>query len=235
LIIAIDGVGRQDGVSFLVIEFIASAVLIVALLINQSKKTVPILPLDLLRIPLIGLSGLSAVISYIVQGISFVTLPFYFHDVQGLSQVMVGLSMTPWPAAIVIASPIAGRLSERFSAGYLGLAGLILLCLGLISLILIPGGASWPNIAWRMVLCGFGFGMFQVPNSRAIIENAPPNRMGGASAIQASGRLYGQSIGAALGAACFGLLQSRGAEVAPYVALGFAVTACVISSLRIRH
>jgi DHA2 family multidrug resistance protein-like MFS transporter len=235
LIVAIDGVGRGDPPLFLVGEFITGIVLVTILLNHQSRQSVPILPLDLLRIPLIGLSGASAILAFIVQGMSFVTLPFYFHDVQGFSQVMVGFAMTPWPAAMVIASPIAGRLSERFNPGLLGLFGLMLVCVGLILVWLIPQHASWGNIAWRMFICGYGMGTFQVPNSRAIIENAPAHRSGGASAIQASGRLYGQAIGAALGAACFGLLQSRGAEVAPIIAAGFAVIGCMVSSLRIRH
>ena len=43
---------------------------------------------------------------------------------RGLSPYEIGLQMTPWPAAVVVVAPIAGRLADRYSAGILGGLGL---------------------------------------------------------------------------------------------------------------
>lgn len=233
-VVAIDGIGRRDEVGLLALEFVASGALIVSLILHQRRAPVPILPLDLLRLPNIGLSGLTSVCSYIVQGLSFVVLPFYFHDILSFSQSMVGAAMTPWPLAVMLASPLAGRLSDRFSAGHLGTLGLSLLTVGLVGLAVVSNGASVVDVGWRMALCGFGFGLFQMPNSRAIIENAPRSRSGGASAIQAGARLFGQSIGAAFGAACLGVMESRGAQAGAFIAVSFAALACGVSASRLR-
>jgi DHA2 family multidrug resistance protein-like MFS transporter len=64
------------------------------------------------------------------QGLAFVSLPFFFHHDLGRSQVEIGLLMTPWPVAVAIMAPIAGRLSDRYPVGILGGVGLALLCAG---------------------------------------------------------------------------------------------------------
>ncbi|MBM3573503.1 MAG: MFS transporter, partial [Alphaproteobacteria bacterium] len=191
------------------------------------------LPLDLLRMPIIRLSGATAATCYVVQSLCYIALPFYFHDSLGLNLLDVGLLMTPWPLATAAGTPIAGHLSDRYSAGVLSTAGLGLLTLGLLLLALLPAQPSVLDILWRMALRGFGFGFFQTPNSKAIIAHAPASRTGGASAIQSGGRMLGQSAGAALVAAVFGALPQFGPQAAVCLALVFAALATLVSSLRL--
>ena len=83
-----------------------------------------------------------------------------------------------------------------------------------------------------MLICGFGFGFFNTPNNRAIIMSAPPARSGAASGMQATSRLLGQSVGAALVALVFGLSPRDGATVALVVATCAAAGAALVSFLR---
>ena len=80
---------------------------------------------------------------------------------------------------------------------------------GLASLSLLPAQPATFDIVWRMLICGIGFGFFNTPNNRAIITSAPPTRAGAASGMQATSRLLGQSVGAALVALMFGLVAAR--------------------------
>lgn len=232
-ILAVDGIGRGDAIPLLAVQFVLGILFLVLLVRHQLARPEPMLPLDLLRTPIIRLSAATSSCSYIVQGLSFVALPFYFHDSLGLDLLDVGLLMTPWPLAVAVASPISGRLSDRYSAGALGTLGLALLALGMALLALLPAAPAHWDILWRMSLCGLGFGLFQTPNSRAIIMHAPANRSGGASAIQAGSRLLGQALGAALVATIFGSLPQLGPIGAIYLGALFAGLACLVSSLRL--
>jgi MFS transporter, DHA2 family, multidrug resistance protein len=141
--------------------------------------------------------------------------------------------MTPWPLVVAIMAPIGGRLADRFSAGILGGIGLIILALGMALLAMLPANPAVPDIVWRMMVCGFGFGFFQTPNMKAIMTSAPPHRSGSASSIVATARLIGQTTGAAAAALCFSLAGREGATLALALGTGFAALGSVMSFLRL--
>lgn len=220
--------------AFVVVAELAGAVIFGALLIRrQADHPAPMLPIDLFRRPMFSLSVATAVCSFAVQGIAFVSLPFYFEDVLHRSQVETGFFMTPWSVVVAIMAPIAGRLSDRQPAGLLGGLGLLMLGIGMLLLATLPAEPSVADIVWRMAVCGFGFGFFQSPNMKAIMGSAPAGRSGGASGIVATARLTGQTTGAALAALCFGLAGHAGATWALALGAGFAALGCVMSFLRL--
>jgi MFS transporter, DHA2 family, multidrug resistance protein len=200
---------------------------------RQADHPAPMLPIDLFRRPMFALSAATAVCSFAVQGLAFVSLPFYFEDILHRTQVETGFFMTPWPLVVGIMAPIGGRLSDRYSAGLLGGLGLVLLGIGMVLLAMLPPSPGIGNIVWRMAICGLGFGFFQTPNIRAIMSSAPSPRSGGASGIVATARLTGQTVGAALAALCFALAGRDGATVALALGAGFAAIGSVMSFLRL--
>ncbi|MGZ5874735.1 MAG: MFS transporter [Bradyrhizobium sp.] len=215
------------------VELIAAVILGWLLIRRHADHPAPVLPIDLFRRPVFALSAATAVCSFAVQGLAFVSLPFYFEDILQRTQVETGLFMTPWPLVVAIMAPIGGRLSDRHSAGVLGGLGLVLLGAGMFLLATLPASPSVADIVWRMVICGFGFGFFQTPNIRAIMSSAPSDRSGGASGIVATARLTGQTIGAALAALCFSLAGRDGATLALALGAGFAALGSVMSFLRL--
>lgn len=216
-----------------VIGELLAGVLIGWLLIRrQADHPAPMLPIDLFRRPVFALSAATAICSFSVQGLAFVSLPFYFEDVLHRSQVETGFFLTPWPLVVGIMAPIAGRLSDRYPAGILGGLGLAMLGIGMVLLAMLPVAPSVADIVWRMVVCGAGFGFFQAPNMKALMSSAPSGRSGSASGIVATARLTGQTTGAALAAFCFGMAGHDGATLALALGAGFAAVGCVMSFLR---
>jgi len=218
----------------LVLSELAAAVLFGWIVIRrQADHPAPMLPIDLFRRPLFALSTATAICSFAVQGLAFVSLPFYFEDILGRSQVETGFFLTPWPLVVAVMAPIAGRLSDRYPAGILGSIGLALLGVGMVLLAMLPATPHILDIVWRMAICGCGFGFFQTPNMKTLMSSAPSGRSGGASSIVATARLTGQTTGAALAALCFSLAGREGATAALVLGAGFAAIGCVMSSLRL--
>jgi DHA2 family multidrug resistance protein-like MFS transporter len=199
---------------------------------RQLHMTAPLLPVDLLRIPIFSLSIGTSICSFAAQMLAFVALPFFMQAELGFKATTVGFLIMPWPFAVAVAAPIAGFLADRYPAAILGMVGMVLLASGLVLLALVPPHPGLADVAWRMVVCGFGFGLFQSPNNRTLITSAPIIRSGAASGMLGTARLLGQATGATLVALTLSHFPARGAEFSLWIGAGFATVAGVTSILR---
>ena len=233
LIGGIDAGGHGEGSRLVTLELTLAVVCGFLLVRRELGRSAPLFPVDLLRIPVFALSVATSVCSFAAQMLAFVALPFHLQQEFGYSAVQTGLLITPWPLGIAVAAPVAGRLADRYPAGLLGGAGLLVFAAGLVALALLPQRPDFADVAWRMALCGLGFGFFQSPNNRALIGSAPRARSGGASGMLGTARLLGQTMGAALVALLFGRIARNATEYALFTAAGFALAAAAVSSLRL--
>jgi DHA2 family multidrug resistance protein-like MFS transporter len=233
IITTIDGIGHHQPLPLIVVEGVAALSIGAIMVWRETHRAWPLLPVDLMRNRLFSLSISTSVCSFIAQMMAYVSLPFYLQHSLGRSAVETGLLMTPWPLMTAAAAPIAGRLADRHSAGILGAVGLTVFGIGIVLLTLLPNDPSAANIVWRMAVCGAGFGLFQSPNNRAIINSAPRERSGGAGGMLGTARLLGQTIGAALVALLFGLAGGSGTTLALAIASGIALLAALVSCLRV--
>ena len=231
LITGIDGYAQGEAPVEALLELAGSLVVGALLVRRQLSRPAPLLPVDLLRIPLFRLSILTSICSFTAQSLAFVALPFALEGAMGWNVKATGLLMTPWPLALAFVAPIAGRLADRVSAGILGGIGLAALCCGLLAMSLLRPDASALDVVWRMALCGVGYGFFQSPNNRAIVGSAPMSRAGGASGMLGTARLLGQSLGAALVAVIFS--SGGGAHEALLLAAAMAGAGMLASVMRI--
>jgi len=232
LVVGVDTLGvdtRTAGAE--IVGGLVAAGLLVA---HQSRRTTPLVPLDLMRIPLFSLSVLTSICSYAAQILAYVSLPFLFQTVQHRSAVETGLLVTPWPLLVVFAAPVAGRLTARYPAALLGSLGLAALAAGLACLATMPQSPSVVDIAWRMALCGIGFGFFQTPNNTALMTSGPPNRAGAAGGMLAMARIFGWCLGSALVAVVFALVPARPTFACLELACGFALFGAAVSVSRFR-
>ncbi|MDF2784348.1 MAG: transporter [Pantoea eucrina] len=233
LITALSGFSQGQPASLIVAELAALLIIGIVFVRRQLTMTVPLLPVDLLRLPLFSLSIGTSVCSFCAQMLAMVSLPFYLQNVLGRDEVATGLLLTPWPLATMVMAPAAGRLIEKYHAGLLGGLGLALFAAGLFLLAMLPAQPADADIIWRMMLCGAGFGLFQSPNNHTIISSAPRSRSGGASGMLGTARLTGQSAGAALVALMFNLFSDNGTHASLILAGGFASVAAAISLVRL--
>jgi DHA2 family multidrug resistance protein-like MFS transporter len=204
-----------------------------ALLQHERPRAAPIIPFDLLRVRLFTLSLVTSVICFTAQMSALVSLPFEIQRL-GFSVVETGLFMTPWPLALAVAAPIAGRLSDRYPSGILGGIGLVLMASGLLLLAFFPEHGARAGFLWRMALCGLGFGFFQAPNNRTIMASAPRPRSGAAGGMLSTARLLGQTLGAAMVAILFRAYLESGAHVVLCIAAALALAGSAVSLVRLK-
>lgn len=211
---------------------LAGAVIGVGFVRRERRETKPILPIDLLARPIIALSAIGAFTAFSASMTLLVSTPFRLQHQYHFTPAMVGAVIAPWPLTNMIVAPLAGWLSDRVPAGLLGGIGMAVSITALILIATLPPDAGSIDIAWRMALCGSGFGLFLPPNARLIIGSVDRERAAAAGGMVATVRLVGQTIGATLVAAllAFGVGDGR---VPSLVAAGLALIAGLCSVARL--
>lgn len=234
LIYSLEGFAHHERTDFLILQLVLLGVVGFFYIRRQLHQDAPLLPVDLLKIPIFALSVVTSVCSFTAQMLALVALPFYLQNVLGRTDIATGLLLTPWPVATLFTAPLAGYLVERIHAGILGCVGMLIFATGLYLLAVIPPSPSDVDIIWRMLLCGAGFGLFQTPNNSTILSSAPVNRSGGASGMIGTARLLGQTLGATLVALLFSLVpHEKSTSASLLLGAVFAVAAAVVSCLRL--
>lgn len=236
LIYTIEGIAH-DGVStLLVLQGVITVIVGTLYIRRQLQIPMPILPVDLFRIPIFAMSIGCSIACFTAQMMALVSLPFFMQHTLKMSVAETGLMLTPWPLATTLTAPIAGRLIEKVHPGVLGGIGMTVFTIGLCLLSMLGEGVGLADLAWRMAVCGVGIGLFQTPNNVTITTSAPIRRSGGASGMLGTARVLGQTLGTAIVAVIFHLVLSPNSEkVCFYVAIAFAATAGLVSFLRINE
>lgn len=211
----------------------AAALGAVALVRREAPREAPLIPLDLLRDVSFRTSVIASVCCFTGQSAAMVSLPFYLRHALGQDALHTGLLITPWPLAVALVAPIAGRLADRVAGAWLCAIGGGMLAIGLAGAALYPLAGRPLALIPFVVLCGAGFGLFQVPNNRNLLLSASPARSGAVGGMQSTARLTGQTVGAVLMTQLFALTPINDA---PRIGLGvasvLALTAGLVSTRR---
>jgi DHA2 family multidrug resistance protein-like MFS transporter len=217
---------------------VSAAIVLVGALVGvtfvrrQKGETDPILPIDLLARPVLALSVIGAYTAFIASMTLLLSTPFRLAELD-FTPAMIGAAIAPWPLTNMIVAPLAGWLSDRVPAGILGGIGMAVSICALLLIAFMPADPSLFDVAWRMALCGSGFGTFLPPNARLIIGSAPRERAAAAGGLVSTVRLVGQTTGATLVAALLAL-HVGGGIVPPLIAAGLAFVAGLCSLARLR-
>jgi DHA2 family multidrug resistance protein-like MFS transporter len=212
---------------------LAGIVIGVAFVRRERSEAKPILPLDLLARPVLALSAIGAFTAFVASMTLLLSTPFRLTHEYGFTAAEVGAAIAPWPLTNMIVAPLAGWLSDRYPAGVLGGIGMAVSIAALLLIAAMPADPGFFDVAWRMALCGSGFGLFLPPNARLIIGSAPRERAAAAGGLVSTVRLVGQTTGATLVA---GLLAAGigSGRVPALVAAALALTAGLCSIARLR-
>lgn len=214
---------------------VAGALGLVALARREFHREAPLVPFDLLRLEPFRIAVAASVCCFAGQTAGLVALPFYLQHGLGQDVLATGLYMTPWPLTVAVAAPVAGRLANRISAAWLCAAGAALLATGLAAIALTPLQRNPLPLVPITMLCGLGFGLFNVPNNRTLFLSAPRERSGAAGGLQGTARLAGQTAGAVVMTLLFTVSS---ADAAPRIGFGIGaaltLAAGLVSLMRVR-
>ncbi len=138
----------------------------------------PMMDLDLFRVRMFWAGNSSLFLNTLSRGANSFIMTWYFQTVLNDPPLVAGLKLIPLTATIAILSPLAGRLSDRIGSRWLTTPGLVVSLAAQLWMTSFPVSVSYIYLATSFVLLGIGNGLFQTPNTSAVMSAVPSHRRG---------------------------------------------------------
>ena len=130
-------------------------------------------------------------------GFTFVALQ-YLQGVRGDSPLAAALSVLPLSAVMMPTARITPRLTARFRARTVSVAGLVLVAAGLTVISRVGTGSPYWLLLAGLIPLGIGMGAAMTPATAAITEGLPAEQQGVGSALNDLSREVGGALGIAV-------------------------------------
>jgi MFS family permease len=172
--------------------FAAAIVLLPLFVLVETRQRAPMLDLRIFRDRLFAAASAAALFNGLSRFALLFVFVFYFQGPQGDSPIVAGIKLAPMAAAMLVASPLAGVISDRRGSRTLAAAGMVITAVGLALMTTLQAHTPyWQSAVW-LGLVGIGSGAFNSPNTAAMMGVVPEYRRG----IAAATRTMVQNTGA---------------------------------------
>lgn len=172
-------------------------------ILHAVRTPSPLIRLATFRDPILTASVLmSGLVSTVIMA-TLVVGPFYLAFSLGLNAALVGIVLSAGPLVAALTGVPAGRLTDRFGAHRMTLAGLAGMTAGALTLVLAPASAGVLGYVAPIAVVTAGYALFQTANNTAVMKNVPTERRGVISGILNLSRNLGLITGASAMGAVF--------------------------------
>jgi EmrB/QacA subfamily drug resistance transporter len=150
----------------------------------------------------------SAMTIIFFSGVSgfFLVLAVFLQNGFGFSPLESGLTTTPFPLGVLVASIASGRLGTRWPRQRIAVGALSLVA-GMTILRFVVSGTGDAVDHWNLVvplaLCGFGLGVGISPMFQTVLSTVPPRDAGSGSGALQSFQQIGSAVGIAINGQIF--------------------------------
>ena len=166
---------------------------------HESRTKDPLVNLDMFRKNTVfTFSNIAALLNYGASYAVSYLLSIYLQTVLGFDSQIAGLILIPSPVFQTVLSPVAGRLSDRYSPFVLTSCGMAISAVGIFSFIFIRQGYPLGLVIAALVVIGVGFAFFSSPNTNAIMSCVDKADYSIASSVTATSRSIGHTLSMAI-------------------------------------
>jgi MFS family permease len=217
------------------IALLAAAVAGLGLFVRaEGRAAAPLIRLAMFRDRALSANLATSALVATVMMATLVVGPFHLSGALGLAPAAVGLVVSVGPLVVALAGVPAGRLTDRFGARPMSIAGLAAIAAGCAILAMLPATLGIAGYVAPLVVITAGYALFQTANNTAVMTDVPVERRGVMSGLINLARNLGLITGASLMGAVFaqaaGAIDVAAAQPAA-VALGTRITFAVASAL----
>ncbi len=145
----------------------------------------PLLKLQLFHIRAFAMGNLSNFFIAVGRGAIILLFIFYFQGARGENALQAGISVIPMAVAMGVTAPISGWLADRMGARILATLGAAIMAVSLLGFSFsVSLSTPYSIIAAWLVVAGIGNGLFNSPNTSAIMGSVHSQERGVAAGIR---------------------------------------------------
>ena len=160
----------------------------------ERRARAPMLDLSMFSNRLFAAATGAAFINGLARFALMFLFVFYFQGAQSDDPITAGVKLMPLALGMLVASPLAGVYADRHGSRALAALGMLVTAAGLAGMTTLAVHTPyWQSGLW-LALVGIGSGMFNSPNTAAIMGVVPAKRRG----VAAGARTLLQNTGAVL-------------------------------------
>jgi EmrB/QacA subfamily drug resistance transporter len=178
--------------------FVLAVVLLVLFVMLEQRQRAPMLDLSLFRNATYTGANIAMLMTALAMFGVFFFVSLYMQNILGYSAVQAGGAFLPMTAIIVLAAPIAGKLSDLYGSRWLIGAGMTLLAIQLFYFSSLGADATFWTLLPGLAIGGLGMSLTMTPSAAAATRAVPVDKAGIGSAVLNACRQVGGSIGIAL-------------------------------------
>ncbi|HET9591353.1 MAG TPA: MFS transporter [Solirubrobacterales bacterium] len=180
--------------SLVIGSLVLAAILLPLFVYIEHRGKAPMLDLTIFRNRLFAAATAAAFINGLSRFALMFIFVFYFQGAQGDDPIAAGIKLAPMAIGMLVSSPLAGIWADRHGSRTLAASGMLVTALGLgLMTTLQADSPYWESGLW-LALVGIGSGMFNSPNTAAMMGTVPVERRG----IAAGARTMLQNTGAVI-------------------------------------
>jgi EmrB/QacA subfamily drug resistance transporter len=169
-------------------------VLLPLFVVIERGQRAPMLDLTIFRNRMFSAATGAAFINGLSRFALMFVFVFYFQGAQGDDPITAGIKLSPMALGMLVSSPLAGIYADRRGSRGLAALGMVVTAVGLAGMTMLQVDSPfWVSALWLAVV-GIGSGMFNSPNTAAMMGTVPVHRRG----IAAGARMMLQNTGAVL-------------------------------------
>jgi MFS family permease len=172
----------------------AAAVLLPTFVVIERHQRAPMLDLEIFRNRLFSASAAAAFINGLARFALMFVFVFYFQGVQGDSPIVAGVKLAPLALGMLISSPLAGIWADRRGSRAIAVLGMLVTGAGLALMTTLGRQTGYLPSGIYLFIVGIGSGMFNSPNTAAMMGAVGAHRRG----IAAGARVLVQNTGAVI-------------------------------------
>ena len=204
ILLYLNRINNTDWPQMFLYSVLAVGLIALILFIRRELTTEhPLVGLDIFKFREFRLAISAMLVSFTCTAAGMVLIPFYLEEILNLDPTHVGLVLVTIPICTIIFAPIAGRVSDKIGYRLLTTAGLAIMSVGIFWVATLNQFSSRFDVVIRMVVLGIGGGLFQAPNSSALMASVPRKMTPIASSLLAVARTLGLGVGVAIATALF--------------------------------